>query len=77
MAALIAQATGSETLGETADKSVVMDVYSNIGWLAIGAGVALILISPAINYLMHLKTLTDDPNEGGRHRPEPPIDQIP
>ncbi|MCK5750980.1 MAG: hypothetical protein KAH44_32485 [Oricola sp.] len=31
-----------------------------MGWLAIAVGIGLIVISPLINYLMHLKTLKDD-----------------
>ncbi len=60
VAALIAQATGSGELGDTADRDVVLDVYSNIGWLAVAVGVGLIVVSPLINRLMHLKTLKDD-----------------
>lgn len=56
-AGLIAQATAAEGTG---DENVVLDVYSNVGWLAVGVGIALIVISPLINYLMHLNTLTDD-----------------
>ncbi|WP_410795937.1 peptide MFS transporter [Parvularcula sp. LCG005] len=40
-------------------ESMVLNVYTNVGWLAVAVGVGLIVISPAINYLMHLKTLTD------------------
>ncbi len=56
-AGLIAQATAAE--GPNGE-SQVLDVYSNVGWLAIAVGVGLIVISPLINYLMHLKTLKDD-----------------
>ena len=30
-----------------------MDVYSKIGWIAVGVGVAVILVSPFIKKLMH------------------------
>ncbi|MBL4620563.1 MAG: hypothetical protein JKX88_10760, partial [Marinicaulis sp.] len=56
-AGLIAQATAG--VGEEG-QNVVLDVYSNVGWLAIWVGIGLIIISPAINYLMHLSTLKDD-----------------
>lgn len=56
-AGLIAQATSA--VGPNGE-SLVLDVYSNVGWLAIAVGVGLIVISPLINYLMHLKTLKDD-----------------
>ena len=42
-----------------------MAVYSQIGWIAIGVGVAVVVISPLIKKLMHLDTLRDDaPLEG-------------
>jgi proton-dependent oligopeptide transporter, POT family len=61
VAGLIAAATGSEAAaGEGASKEVVLAVYSNIGWIAVGVGVAIIVISPLIKKLMHLETLRDD-----------------
>jgi POT family proton-dependent oligopeptide transporter len=60
-AGLIAAATGSEAAsGEGAGKAVVLDVYSTVGWVAIGFGVAVVAISPLIKKLMHLDTLKDD-----------------
>ncbi|MEO1137649.1 MAG: MFS transporter, partial [Pseudomonadota bacterium] len=56
-AGLIAQATAAQ--GPNGE-SLVLDVYSNVGWLAVWVGLGLIVISPLINYLMHLKTLEDD-----------------
>jgi POT family proton-dependent oligopeptide transporter len=66
VAGLIASATGSEAAsGEGAGREVVMAVYSQIGWIAIGVGVAVVVISPLIKKLMHLDTLRDDgPLEG-------------
>jgi proton-dependent oligopeptide transporter, POT family len=59
-AGLIAAATGSEAAsGEGAGKAVVLDVYWTIGLVAIGVGVAVLLISPLIKKLMHLDTLQD------------------
>jgi POT family proton-dependent oligopeptide transporter len=59
-AGLIAAATGSEHgVGEGAAKEVVLGVYSNIGWISVGVGVAVIVISPLIKKLMHLDTLRD------------------
>jgi len=61
VAGLIASATGSEAAsGEGAGREVVMAVYSQIGWIAIGVGVAVVVISPLIKKLMHLDTLRDD-----------------
>ena len=62
-AGLIAQATAVEG---AEGENVVLTVYSNVGWLAVGVGIALIVISPLINHLMHLNTLSDDPNAGAK-----------
>lgn len=59
-AGLIAQATAAEG-GE--GENVVLAVYSNVGWMAIWVGIGLIVVSPLINYLMHLKTLKDDDHQ--------------
>lgn len=45
-------------LAET--QSTVLAVYSQIGWIAVGVGVALIAISPLIKRMMHLDTLDAD-----------------
>src|SRR5690606_8050106 len=59
-AGLIAAATGAdEAASAGAAKEVVLDVYSTVGWVAIGAGVAVILVSPLVKRLMHLDTLQD------------------
>lgn len=59
-AGLIAAATGSEAAsGEGAGKETVLAVYSNIGWIAIGVGVAVLIVAPLIKKLMHLDTLKD------------------
>lgn len=63
VAALIAQATAAP--GPNGE-NVVLEVYTNVGWLAVAVGVGLIVVSPGINYLMHLKTLSDDPDAGMR-----------
>jgi proton-dependent oligopeptide transporter, POT family len=61
VAGLISAATGSEAaLGEGAAKETVLAVYSQIGWIAVGVGVAVVVISPLIKRLMHLDTLRDD-----------------
>lgn len=45
-------------LAET--QRTVLEVYSQIGWIAVGVGVALIAISPLIKRMMHLDTLDAD-----------------
>ncbi|MEO0688804.1 MAG: peptide MFS transporter [Pseudomonadota bacterium] len=59
-AGLIAAATGAEGVGDEAGKQVVLDVYMNVGLVAMGVGVGVMVISPLIKKLMHLDTLTDD-----------------
>ena len=59
-AGLIASATGAEGVGEEAGKQVVLGVYSTVGWVAVGVGVAVLVVSPLIKKLMHLDTLRDD-----------------
>lgn len=56
-AGLIAQATAVES---TSGESPILEVYANVGWLAVAVGAGLIVLSPFINYLMHLDTLQDD-----------------
>ncbi|QYJ07405.1 peptide MFS transporter [Qipengyuania flava] len=63
-AGLIAAATGGEGVGEEAGKQVVLDVYTTVGWYAVGIGVVVMVISPLIKKLMHLDTLKDDALEG-------------
>jgi proton-dependent oligopeptide transporter, POT family len=60
-AGLIAAATGAESAsGESAGQQTVLDVYSTVGWVALGAGVVVLVISPLIKKLMHLDTLADE-----------------
>jgi len=62
VAGLIAAATGAEELDPAAAgaKEIVLDVYTTVGWIAVGVGVAVILISPLVKKLMHLDTLKDE-----------------
>ncbi|MGB7408756.1 MAG: peptide MFS transporter [Pontixanthobacter sp.] len=59
-AGLIASATGGEGVGEEAGKQIVLDVYSTVGWYAVGIGVVVMVVSPLIKKLMHLDTLVDE-----------------
>jgi proton-dependent oligopeptide transporter, POT family len=63
-AGLIAAATGAEGLeGEAAGKSVVLDVYTTVGWISVAVGVGVLVVSPLIKRLMHLDTLRDEGEE--------------
>lgn len=57
VAAIIAQATAA---GGPDGESQVLVVYSKVGWIAIGVGVAMMLAAPIIKKYMHLDTLKDD-----------------
>ncbi len=60
-AGLISAATGGEGLeGAAAGKAQVLDVYTTVGWTAVGVGVGVMVISPLIRRMMHLDTLRDD-----------------
>ena len=58
-AGLIAAATGAEGVGDAAGKTVVLDVYTAVGWTAVGVGVGVMIVSPLVKRLMHLDTLSD------------------
>jgi POT family proton-dependent oligopeptide transporter len=64
VAGKIGEATGGES-GEMS-KELALAIYSKIGWVAIGIGVAVIVISPFVKRLMHLSTLRDDEDLAGR-----------
>lgn len=59
VAAQIAKMTAAGGGGE----EQVLQVYSNVGWMAVAVGVGLILISPIIKRMMHLDTLEGDMND--------------
>ena len=71
LAGLIAQATSTETVAGVvtdpeAQLSSYQEVFSAIGWVAVGIGVVVILVAPFLTKMMHLDTLKDDSAE-----PEP------
>jgi len=58
---LIAAATGAgNASGEAASKQAVLDVYSTVGWVAIGVSLGVLVLAPLVNKLMHLDTLEDE-----------------
>ena len=63
VAGKIGEATGGES-GEMS-KQGLLDVYQLFGWISIGVGVAVLLLSPIVKRWMHLDTLEDD-DEAGR-----------
>ncbi len=57
VAGKIGEATGGES-GEMS-KDLVLSIYNQIGWIAVGVGVVVLLISPIVKKWMHLDTLED------------------
>ena len=62
-------------------KAKLLEIYEMFGWIAIGAAVGVLLVSPIVKRWMHLDTLRDrddglagvgeaEPQAGGVH-PEP------
>ncbi len=49
----------------------MLDVYNQIGWIAIAVGVGVMVVSPLIKKLMHLDTLRDDSIAGADELGEP------
>ncbi|WP_086618316.1 peptide MFS transporter [Erythrobacter tepidarius] len=58
VAGKIGEATGGHD-GEMT-KQGLLDIYELFGWIAIGAAVAVLLVSPMVKKWMHLDTLKDD-----------------
>ena len=54
----IGELTGGES-GEMS-KDVTLEIYTQIGWVAIGVGAVVLLLSPIVKKWMHLDTLRDD-----------------
>ena len=53
---------GEATGGESGDmsKELTLEIYNQIGWVAIGVGAVVLLLSPIVKKWMHLDTLRDD-----------------
>ncbi len=75
VAGLIAQATGG---GHNVGADRVVEVYSNVGWTAVGVGLAVLLIAPFVKKFMHLDTLGDvTPAPIRAMKKELPVDREP
>ena len=57
VAGKIGEATGGESGDMT--KGAVLEIYNQIGWVAIGVGVVVLALSPIVKKWMHLDTLRD------------------
>jgi POT family proton-dependent oligopeptide transporter len=58
LAGKIGEATGGH--GGEMTKESFLDIYTLFGWITIGIGVAVLLVSPFVRRLMHLDTLKDE-----------------
>jgi POT family proton-dependent oligopeptide transporter len=57
VAGKIGEATGGK--GGAMTKDLTLAIYSKIGWITIGIGVVVLLVSPVVRRWMHLDTLAD------------------
>ncbi|MEO8141864.1 MAG: peptide MFS transporter [Sphingomicrobium sp.] len=69
VAGKIGEATGGHD-GEMT-KQGLLDIYSMFGWVTIGIGVGVLLLSPIVKKWMHLDTLEDSPLAGDKELAEP------
>lgn len=68
IAGQIGALTGAEHAGEgggVAAKQLVLDVYTTIGWVALGIGAFVLVVAPFVKRLMHLDTLKDEDELAG------------
>ena len=60
VAGLISAAAGGHGAeAEGAGKDLYLDVWTTVGWIAVGIGVVVLIVSPFVKKLMHLDTLRD------------------
>lgn len=64
VAGKIGEATGGHD--GALSKQGLLDIYEMFGWIAIGAAVAVLLVSPVVKRWMHLDTLRDDVTPGAQ-----------
>jgi len=58
VAGKIGEATGGESGDMT--QAATLSIYNEIGWVAVGAGVVVLALSPIVKRWMHLDTLRDE-----------------
>jgi proton-dependent oligopeptide transporter, POT family len=71
VAGKIGEATGGHDGQMT--KQGLLDVYELFGYIAIGVGIAVLLVSPIVKRWMHLDTLEDEKLEGAAEAGEPQV----
>lgn len=71
LAGLIAQSTSTDTIAGVvkdpeAQLASYQEVFQIIGWVGVGIGVLLVVLSPILTRYMHLDTLRDDADPGAQ-----------
>lgn len=59
LAGKIGEATGGES--GTMTRDLALSIYAQLGWIALGIGVLVLLLSPLVTRWMHLARLEDEP----------------
>lgn len=62
IAGKIGEATGGDS-GEMS-RELTLSIYTELGWIALGIGLAVLLLTPVVKRWMHLDTLRDEPAPG-------------
>jgi len=70
LAGKIGEATGNGAGGEMT-KQGTLSVYDEIGWIAVGVGVVVLVVAPLVKRLMHLDTLEETDLAGREELAEP------
>ena len=70
LAGKIGEATGNGAGGEMT-KQGTLSVYDEIGWIAVGVGVVVLVVAPLVKRLMHLDTLEETELAGREELGEP------
>jgi POT family proton-dependent oligopeptide transporter len=70
LAGKIGEATGNGSGGEMT-KQGTLSVYDEIGWIAVGVGVVVLVVAPLVKRLMHLDTLEKTDLAGREELAEP------
>ena len=70
LAGKIGEATGNGAGGEMT-KQGTLSVYDEIGWIAVGVGVVVLVVAPLVKRLMHLDTLEEAELAGREELAEP------
>ena len=70
LAGKIGEATGNGNGGQMT-KEGTLAIYTEIGWVAVGVGVVVLVVAPLVKRLMHLDTLKDEDLAGRSELTEP------